>query len=325
MTRWGVIGPGAIAAGFADAMTLVEGGEIVAVASRSMDRANAYADRRGIERRYDSVDALVSDPGIDAVYVATPHSNHESDTIAALQAGKHVLCEKPLALDAVQARRMVDLARQRGLFLMEAIWTRFLPAIEAMVDVVASGRIGEVQLVEANFGFRLPFDPTDRHYDPAQGGGGLLDLGIYPVQLCSMLFGPPDRVAATGVLGATGVDELVAAVLHHPGGGLGIVSCGLRANLTCTGRITGTDGWIELPAFMHCPKSITVASPAGTEHIDGSYEGNGLRFEIDEVHRCLAAGLTESPRMPLDESLTLAHTLDTIRAQVGVEYPGAPS
>jgi predicted dehydrogenase len=319
--RWGVLGPGAIATGFADAMRLVDTGEIVAVASRSRERADAFGDRFGVPKRYVGYDALAEDHDIDVVYVATPQSRHERDTLSMLRAGKHVLCEKPFALDATQARRMVGEARERGLFLMEAIWSRFLPAYRALVDIVGEGRIGEPLLVEADFGFRRDLDPDHRLFRLDLGGGGLLDLGIYPVQLCTLLLGAPEHASAEGVIGPTGVDELVAAVLRHAGGKLGVVKAALRVGMTCTARVSATDGAIAIPALMHCPTSFTVMSSAGIEDIDGSYEGNGLRFEIDEVQACLAEGRTESRTMPLDESVALAQVLDTIRAQIGLVYP----
>jgi predicted dehydrogenase len=320
--RWGVIGPGAIAVGFADAMSMVDGGEIVAVASRAADRAETYGDRFGVPRRYDDYSALAEDRDVDAVYVATPQSRHREDTLMLLEAGKHVLCEKPFALNSAQGREMVDTARRRGLFLMEAIWSRFLPTYRHLVDVVGDGRIGEPLFVEADFGFRRSFDPENRLFRLDLGGGGLLDLGIYPLQLCTLLLGPVEHVAAEGVLGETGVDEQVAAVLRHTGGTLGVIKAALRVAMTCTARISGTDGVIEIPALMHCPNSLKVLSPSGIEEFDGSYEGNGLRFEIEEVHRCLAEGKTESATMSLDQTLDLADTLDAIRAQIGLVFPG---
>jgi predicted dehydrogenase len=322
MIRWGVIGPGIIATGFAEAMQWVEGGTITAVASRSAERAEAFGDRFDIPTRYGDYEALAADPDVDVVYVATPHSRHEADTIELLRAGKHVLCEKPFALNARQAARMAEEARNRGLFLMEAIWSRFLPAYRSLVEVIGEGRIGQPLLVEADFGFRRPVDPAHRHFAAELGGGALLDLGIYPIQLCTLVLGPIERVVADGVVGETGVDEVVTALLHHPGNRLGVVKAALRVGMTCTARIAGTDGSIDLPAMMHCPNSLTVSSPAGVEHIDAGYEGNGLRFEIDEVHRCLREGRTESTVVPLHESIALATTLDTIRAKIGVVYPG---
>ncbi len=322
MIRWGVIGPGGIATGFAEAMEWSEGGTITAVASRSAERAEAFGDRFGIPTRYGDYDALAADPDVDVVYVATPHSRHEVDTLGLLQAGKHVLCEKPLALNARQATRMAEEAKGRGLFLMEGIWSRFLPAYRSLVEVIGEGRIGRPLLVEADFGFRRPVDPDHRHFAAALGGGALLDLGIYPIQLCTLVLGPVERVVADGVVGETGVDEVVTALLHHAGDRLGVVKAALRVGMACTARIAGTEGAIDLPAMMHCPQSLTVRSAAGAEQIDAAYEGNGLRFEIDEVHRCLAEGRTDSSVVPLRESIALARTLDAVRAEIGVVYPG---
>ncbi len=322
MIRWGVVGPGAIATGFADAMEMVDGGRIVAVASRSAERADAFADRFGIRARYGDYTALAEDPEVEVVYVATPQSRHMEDTLALLRAGKHVLCEKPFALDASQARRMVDEARRQGVFLMEAIWSRFLPSYRSLVDLIRAGRIGEPLLVEADFGFRRPVEPDHRLFRLDLGGGGLLDLGIYPIQLCTLLLGPVEDVAAEGVIGETGVDEHVAAVLKHAGGGLGVIKSTLRVNMTCTARVSGSEGVVSIPALMHCPNSLTVMSAGGVEEIDASYVGNGLRFEIEEVHRCLAEGGTESPTMKLDETIALASILDDIRAQIGLVFPG---
>jgi predicted dehydrogenase len=282
----------------------------------------AFGDRFAIPTRYGDYEALAADPDVDVVYVATPQSRHEPDTLTLLRAGKHVLCEKPFALNARQGNRMVAEARTRGLFLMEAIWSRYLPAYRSLVDIIAAGRIGEPLLVEADFGVRRPLEPEHRLFDLALGGGALLDLGIYPIQLCSLVLGSPEHVVADGVVGVTGVDEVNAAVLHYPGERLGVIKSAIRLGMSCTARISGTDGWIDIPAFMHCPSSLTVTTSAGTEHLDASYEGNGLRFEIEEVHRCLSEGLVESPIMPLDETLDLAATLDDIRAQLGVVYPG---
>jgi predicted dehydrogenase len=320
--RWGIVGPGSIATGFADAMGQTDGGKIVAVASRSAERAASFGDRFTIPTRYGDYESLAADPDVEVVYVATPQSCHESDTLNLLRAGKHVLCEKPFALNAGQGARMVAEARSRGLFLMEAIWSRYLPAYRVLVDVIAEGRIGEPLLVEADFGFRRPLDPHHRLFDLALGGGALLDLGIYPIQLCSLVLGSPESVVASGIVGVTGVDEVVAATMRYPGDKLGVMKAAIRVGMSDTARIAGTDGWIDLPMLMHCPNFLTVTTSAGPERIDGSYEGNGLRFEIEEVHRCLSEGLLESPTMPLDETLDLAATLDAIRAQVGVVYPG---
>lgn len=323
LVRWGVIGPGGIAASFASSLRRAGGGTIVAVSSRSAERAAAFADTWDIPNRHLDDGSLVERDDLDAVYVATPHSRHAADAIAALGAGKHVLCEKPIALDAEQAGRMVDVARTNSRFLMDAIWSRFLPAYRTLVEVLASGRIGEPRIVEADFGFRRAVDPTHRLFDLSQGGGALLDLGIYPIQLCSLVLGTPSSVTATATLGSTGVDEQVAALLEHPGGAVGIVKAALRVDLACRARISGTEGAIELPAPHHCPASLTVVTSTGLDRIDAPFDGDGLRFEIDEVHRCLRDGRLESDVMPLDETLTLMSTLDEIRSQIGLDYPDA--
>ncbi len=320
-TRWGVAGPGGIATRFAEAMTLVDDGRIVAVGSRSIERARAFADRFEVEAGFGSYEQLAAAPDIDAVYVATPHAGHQSLVELFLSAGKHVLCEKPLSLNARQTRSMVGSARHAGMFLMEAIWTRFLPSYQLLHNLISEDEIGTPLLVEADFGFRAPIDPEHRLFDRQLGGGALLDLGIYPLQLCSSVLGAPDSLRATGTVGATGVDEIVAATLHHPNGSIGVIKAALRIGMSCTARISGTDGWIDLPAFMHDPRHIRVSGRSGDRTIETDYEGDGLRFEIAEVHRCLRAGLLESPAMPLDETVALSERMDRIRADIGVVYP----
>jgi predicted dehydrogenase len=322
MIRWGVVGPGGIARRFAEAMTVVDDGTIRAVASRSMDRATAFNQAFGIPKAYDDAAQLADDPEIDAIYVATPHARHEADVLMCLEAGKPVLCEKPLALNEVQVRRMADAARERRRFLMEAIWSRFLPAYRALVEAIAAGRIGDPQLVEADFGFRAPVEPEHRLFNPELGGGAILDLGIYPVQLCTLVLGTVEQVTAAGYVGATGVDEQSAAVLLHQGGGMGVVKSAIRTSMSCTARIAGTEGSIDLPAFMHCPGAITISDRNGPERVDCPFDSSGLQFEIAEVHRCLAEGRTESQVVSLDESIAIARVLDQMRAQVGVRYPG---
>ena len=303
-------------------MELVPDGTIVAVASRSKERADAFAARFAIEAAYDDYGALAEDQEVDAVYVATPHTRHMSDTLVYLEAGKHVLCEKPLAMNAVQATQMARAAADRGLFLMEAMWSRFLPAYQVIRDILGTGRIGDALLVEADLGSRQAVVPTERLFNLAQGGGALLDRGPYPLQLCSLVLGPPDEVVAAGHLGATGVDEHVAAMLRFGGGALGVVQASLRIPMASTARIAGTDGWIDVPAFMNCPDHVTVVSPNGSERIEAPFGRGALRFEIMEVHRCTTGGLIESTTMPLGESIALAATMDRIRAQIGLVYPG---
>lgn len=319
--RWGIAATGHIASRFAVGLREL-GADVAAVASRDQARADAFADRFAIPGRHGSYEGLAADPGVDIVYVASPHVRHAPDTLLFLDAGKHVLCEKPFALNRVEAQGMVDAARAAGLFLMDAVWSRCLPAYGVLRDVLGEGRIGTPLVVDADLGLRVPFDPTHRLYDLEVGGGATLDLGIYPVQLASLVLGAPDRVAATGHLGPTGADETMAAVLHHPGGAVATVRGTITAPLAREARITGTDGWLRLASRMHVPPVVEVAAGGTTELIDVAHEGEGLRFEAAEVERCLAAGLTESPLMPLDETLAIMATLDTIRAGIGLRYPG---
>ena len=320
--RWGIAGPGAMAAGFANDLALVADADLVAVGSRSVDRAQAFADRFDVPSAHGNYEDLAVDPSVDIVYVATPQSSHERDTLMFLEAGKHVLCEKPFALNAAQGRRMVDAARDRGLFLMEAMWSRFLPPYRKLVELLDDGVIGDPRLVEADFGYVMPRDAGHRLWDPTRGGGGLLDLGVYPVQLASLILGAPSRVAAAGFVGPYGVDEHVAAVLGHPDGALAVVKAAIATSLTCTARITGTKGLIELPAFMHCPGSLTIVRLGQREVIETPWPGGGWQFQVEEVHRCLAAGNLESSTMPLSETLSILDTLDAIREQIGLRFPG---
>jgi predicted dehydrogenase len=320
--RWGVAGPGHIARKFAEGMRLVDDGEIVAVASRSMDRADRFGDEFDVSRRYADHRLLAEDPEVDIVYVATPHARHHAETVRFLEAGKHVLCEKPLALNASQATDMRDTARRQHRFLMEAMWSRFLPAYRTLRDVLDQNRIGTPLLVEADFGFRMAVDPNHRLFDRQQGGGALLDLGIYPVQLATLVLGIPDRVTADGHVGDTGVDESVAAILGYPGEQLAVAKASIRTPMACTARIAGTGGIIDIPAFMHRPSWIDLTIDGRTERLDASFEGEGLRFQVHEVHRCLADGRRESPVMPLDETVAIAGLLDEVRSQIGMTYPG---
>lgn len=320
--RWGIAATGGVAVRFAESMRTTGQGAIVAVGSRSSDRARAFADRFDVPHAHGSYDDLFADPDVDIVYVGTPHGRHADDVLRALEHGKHVLCEKPFALNAEEVREVARVATERDRFVMEAMWTRFLPSYVAMTDAIAAGRIGEPLMVEADFGWRGPVDPTNRHFDRELGGGALLELGVYPVHLALLVLGRPEAVAAEGHIGTTGVDESVAAVLRHSGDRLAIVKAALRIPMSCTARIAGSEGWIELPAFMHCPQSFTVRSPQGEEVVEAGWTGDGFRFQVDEVHRCLDEGLRESPRMPLSDTLAITEVMDAVRAQIGLRYPG---
>jgi predicted dehydrogenase len=321
--RWGIAATGGIALSFAQALERVEDAHLVSVASRTIERAREFAETVAAERAHGTYEALAEDPDVDIVYVASPHSRHRDDALLFLEAGKHVLCEKPLALNASQVRAMTEAAARTGRFLMEALWSRFLPGYVELRRLLDEGEIGQPQLVEADFGFRVPdVEPTHRLFDLAQGGGALLDLGIYPLNLAFMVLGRPLEARAVGQLGATGADEQTAVVLRHRDGALSVAKAAIRTAMSCTARIAGTEGFVTIPAFMHCPQHLVVTTAAGEQLVDTPMDGNGLHHQVHEVHRCLRAGLPQSPVMPWSESLALATTMDDIRAQIGLRYPG---
>ena len=322
-TRWGILGTGNIASQFATGLAVLEDAELVAVGSRTAEAAQAFGERFGVPRRHTSYAALASDPEVDAIYVATPHTLHKDNTLLALQAGKAVLCEKPFAINAAQTETMIREARERGVFLMEAMWTRFLPHIVRLRELLAEGVIGEVRMLQADFGFRTELDPRSRLFDPAFGGGALLDVGIYPVSLASLVFGAPARVTGMAHLGATGVDEQSAMIFGYEHGQLALLSQAIRTSSPHEALLLGTEGWIRLHSswWKHTTMTLSV-NGRPDELIEVPAVGNGYNYEAAEVGRCLREGRTESDVMPLDETLAIIRTLDEVRAQWGLRYPG---
>ena len=320
--RWGILGTGNIAHQFARGLADTPDATLVAVGSRSIDTANTFADEFDIERRHPTYEELADDDGVDAVYVSTPHPFHRDNSILLLEHGKAVICEKPFTINAGDAKAVIDVARQRDVFLMEAMWTRYLPAVVRARELIAEGAIGDVRLVQADFGFRAGINPEGRLFNLALGGGALLDVGIYVISMASMILGPrPSRVASTTQIGETGVDEQSAFLLQYPGGELAVLSCAVRTGTAVEARVFGTEGSILLHGpFFKCG-ALTVKRGGEEEHIDLPLEGNGYNYEAAEVGRCLRVGLKESDVMPLDETLALMELMDSIRAQWGLSYP----
>jgi predicted dehydrogenase len=322
-TRWGILGTGNIAGKFAQGLAVLDDADLVAVGSRSDATARVFGERYGAARRHGSYQALVDDPEVEVVYVATPHPLHMQNTLQCLRAGKHVLCEKPFAINAAEAETMIATARERGLFLMEAMWTRFLPHMVRLRELLAAGAIGEPRMLKADFSFRADLDPHSRLFDPALGGGALLDVGIYPVSLASMIFGAPSSVASMAHLGATGVDEQAALILGHSAGRLAVLTCATRTNSPHEVLLLGTAGRITIDEPWWRPTAMTlVVDGRPQEQFDLEAVGNGYNYEAAEVMRCLRAGRRESDILPLDETLSIMRTLDTARAQWGLKYPG---
>ncbi len=320
--RWGILGTGNIAHQFARGLSVLTDAELVAVGSRSQETADAFGDEFGVGRRHPSYEALANDPDVDAIYVSTPHSLHRENSLLCLDAGKAVLCEKPFTINAREAEEVVQAAREKRLFLMEAMWTRFLPVLVRVRELLAERAIGDVQMVAADFGFRTNVNPKSRLFDPALGGGALLDVGVYPVSLASMVLGAPTRVAGLAHLGGTGVDEQGAIVLGYAGGQIANLYTAIRTNTPHDARIMGTNGSIQINSPWWKPTALTVAvTGAEPEVVELPYEGNGYNYEAAEVGRCLRAGKLESDHMPLDETLAIMRTLDQIRAEWGLKYP----
>jgi predicted dehydrogenase len=320
--RWGILGTGNIATSFATGVATMPDAELAAVGSRNMATADAYGDRFEIERRYASYEELAHDPNIDVVYIATPHSLHLENMLLCFEAGKPVLCEKPFTINAAQAQQAIDSARQRKLFVMEATWMRFTPLMVELRKMLADGIIGEIRMVNADFGIRVPFDSAFRLFNPELGGGGMLDVGIYPLSLAQMILGKPDQVVGLAELGQTGVDEQSASVLGYADGQLAILHNAIRTETPQEATIVGTDGWIRIHAPWWMPQAMTIQKPEmAVQQIEIPFAANGYTYEAAEVHRCLRVGELESQLMPLDETVAVMETMDALRAQWGMRYP----
>jgi predicted dehydrogenase len=323
--RFGIVGTGQMAANFAAELGALEGAGIVAaaVASRSRAGAEAFAAKHGIERAFGSYEALAADPDIDVAYIATPHVHHEAHTLLCLRAGKHVLCEKPLAINLAQADRMIECARANGRFLMEALWTRFLPAFRAAREQVAAGTLGRISLISGGGAFVPGPSPDQYLLNRSLGGGVLLDAGVYYVSLVAALLGPALRVQAAGIIGSHGVDEQDYWLSEHAEGAQAGCYVSLRTRRPPELEILGEGGRMLLHAPVFCPARLTLMRPGQADEIqDHPIEGSGYRYQALELLRCVRSGLVESPELTLAESRAVMATMDQIRAQVGMRYPG---
>jgi predicted dehydrogenase len=315
--RWGVIGTGGIAATMTADLNLTDSGRVVAVGSRHQESADRFADQFDIPHRHGSYEELVTDPEVDVVYVATPHPMHHANTLLALEAGRPVLVEKAFTMNAAEAHDLVDTARSNGLFLMEAMWTRFLPHMAEIRRLVADGSLGDIVTVIADHGQWFPHDPQSRLFDPSLGGGALLDLGVYPVSFASMILGRPDRIVAIIEPAFTGVDGQTSMLFGYASGAHAVLTCTSEARTPTRAAIVGTDARIEIDGDFYTPSSFALIRRDGTaSRFAQPHRGRGLRHEADEVARCLREGLLESPLMPLDETISIMETMDAVRAQV---------
>jgi len=319
--RWGIIGAGGISSKFASDLKSVPNAELVAVAAQSADRARSFAERYDIPHAYGSYEELVSRDDIDIVYIGTLHPMHKDGVLLCLNAGKAVLCEKPFTMDASEAEVLIRTAREKKLFLMEAMWTRYLPTIVQTRKWIAEGAIGEVKSVTANFSFDIGFQPEHRLLNKKLGGGSLLDAGIYPVSFASMVFGQqPDKIMSTAYIGETGVDERFSALFEYSGNRTASLNGGVRLQMVNEAYIYGTEGYIRVPDFLWSRVAYLYRADGVRQTLHDDRKTHGYNYEAAEATRCLLEGRLESSIMPLDETLKIMQTLDAMRKQWGLEY-----
>lgn len=316
--RWGILGAGGIAHKLAEAVTAYTASTVVAVGSRDLAKAQYFADEFGIPTAHGSYEELVGDPEVDVVYVATPHSHHYEHALLAIEAGKHVLCEKAFTQNAAQAREVVAAARAKGVFLMEAMWTRHLPHMYAIRELIARGEIGDIVSVQADHGQALTH--VERMVRADLAGGALLDLGVYPIAFAHDILGVPDRITAAGRLRDTGVDGQIGMVFDYATAQASLTTT-MEARTPCTAHIAGTEGRIEIDDTFYTPTSFTVTRHDGTSWFYDGDVPNGFQFEAAEVARRIHAGDTESALLTLDQSLEIMEIMDEVRSQIGLVYP----
>lgn len=320
--RWGILATGGIADLFAEDLARLPDARMVAIGSRTLAAASAFAQRHNIEKRYGSWQELADDPDVDVVYVATPHPFHYAASTICLKAGKAVLCEKPLTLDEATSAELISAARTAGLFFMEAMWMRVNPVIRRVKELVDGGAIGEITNITADFCVAGPFPPGHRMRAPELGGGALLDLGVYPVTFAHLFLGVPDSVHTVAALTPEGTDQNTAVTLSYASGALASLQCGFVGESGQRAVITGSHGRIEIPRQFYRPSRYAlVRADDDREEVQLPIRGHGLLYEAEETMRCLRAGLTESPLIPHTGTLDVMRTLDTARAQIGVVYP----
>jgi predicted dehydrogenase len=322
--RWGILGTGRIAKAFANALKDTPDAVLAGVGSRTQDSAQAFTQEFGenvATKAYGSYEELAQASDIDLIYVGTPHPMHFENVRMALEAGKGVLCEKAFTVNRTEAEQLVALARAKNLFLMEAMWSRYLPGLAEVRRIVESGEIGKAVQVIADLGFAAQAGPEHRLFNPALGGGALLDIGIYPLSIAVALLGPVESVVAQADIGTTGVDEQTSFVLKHRGGGLSSCSCSLRAHLPSELTIAGDLGRVRMNTKFHHAQTVTVTRLDGIARtVATPYLGNGYVHQAIEAQRCWQAGLIESPGMTHDDTLALMGVMDEIRRQIGLKY-----
>ena len=318
---WGVLGPGGIAKAFAEDLKNLEGHQIVAVGSRSLSRAEQFAAQYG-GVAYGSYEELVLDSHVDAIYVATPHPAHKENVILALNAGKHVLCEKPFSVNADEAQQMVDAAHANGVALLEAMWSRFLPHYEQVRKIIASNILGEIHTIQADHGQRLADQNIPRLVEPSLAGGALLDLGIYPISFAHMILGNPQKITATAVLTAKGVDAQTSMIFDYANGAQAVLNTTMIEQTPCRAVVAGLNGWLEIDRVFYNPAPMRVTLFDGTvTEYPNTYQGHGIREQAEYFKQIVRAGKQQSEILTWQDTVDIMKSLDTVRSQIGLRYP----
>jgi predicted dehydrogenase len=321
--KWGIMGCGNIAAQFATSLKIVSGAQLYAVASRSTEKAIEFGRNFNALKSYGSYEKLVQDPEVDAIYIATPHNLHFENAMMCLDHNIAVLCEKPLTVNATETIRLIEEARIKETFLMEAFWTRFLPSTIKLNQLIKKGIIGTCRLMQADFGYKMPFDPSHRSYNPELAGGALLDVGIYPINFAQMIFKElPQEISSAFVPSVTGVDAQSAYIFKYPSGSLAVMNSAVNVETQHNAWIYGSEGYIHMPDFFHATKIHIQGKDGISDTISVPFESTGYSYEAIEVMNCINSGKSESGIMPLSESLEIMQLMDTIRGQWGLKYPG---
>jgi len=320
--NWGIIGPGRIANQFADGLKVIDDAALYAVASTRLDRANTFAAQHGGEKTYDSYEALVSDPHVDAIYIATPHRFHLENALLCLKAGKPVLCEKPLTVNAAETQRLIETARANKVFLMEALWTRYLPIYGQVREWLDAQSIGELRLLVSTFGFNVPKAENDRWLNPDLAGGTLLDMGVYPIAVSQWIMGQnPKAFSVQSQLAWTGVDVLTAGLLQYDNGVVSQFHTSFVHDGVNDFYIYGFTGHIRIHANYWGSTQASLVTSGQTTTISRPFRGGGFEYQTEEAMRCIRAGLLESPSMTHADTLANMDLMDQMRAQIGVKYP----
>lgn len=320
--KWGILGAGNIARKFAQGLKGVENAVLYCVSSRNLEKADRFAKEFNIPKAFGSYEEMLDDEGLDVVYIATPHTFHMEHSIMSMDKGKSVLCEKPFAINQREVRQMIDGALKNDVFLMEAMWTRFLPVIKKVKEWVDQNLIGDIRIITADFGFRSSISEEGRLFNRQLGGGSLMDVGIYPISFASMFFGTqPEEITCAAHMGETGVDEQIGIVLKYGKGQIALLHSAIRTNTAHIARITGTEGEIVIPDFWKASEAVLKTSTGRREEISIPFKENGYCYEAEEVTRCILEGKKYSELMSPEESFEIVGILDEIRRKAGLVYP----